>query len=196
MNDALLIFIKNPQLGKVKTRLAATEGDERALHIYRELLRHTREVTRQAAATRYLYYSQHIDEQDDWQASDFTKRVQAPGDLGHRMASAFEEVLAQHDRAVIVGSDCAQLRIEHVQQAFEALDSYDVVLGPADDGGYYLLGMKTLHRELFEGIDWSTDAVADQTRRAVANKSLILTELPTLSDIDYIEDWEKHGWEL
>ena len=96
----LLIFIKNPEKGKVKTRLAGTVGDDRALKIYQSLLAHTRNIALSVAAERFLFYSSFVDKNDDWQAADFTKAMQSTGDLGDRMEKAFAAVLARHDKAV------------------------------------------------------------------------------------------------
>jgi len=131
MNDALIIFIKNPVKGKVKTRLAKTAGDDKALKIYRELLRHTRAIACRINAHRYLFYSQHINTEDEWPASQFKKALQAGGDLGAKMSSAFRQVLNEHNKAVIIGSDCASLTAAIVSEAFRLLDHYDVVMGPA-----------------------------------------------------------------
>ena len=193
---ALLIFIKNPELGTAKTRLAKTVGDERALRIYRELLRHTREVATEVNAERYLYYSKFVDTTDDWLAANFNKALQPEGNLGTRMQTAFAAVLAQHDRAVIVGSDCATLTPEIVEQAFTALNTHDAVLGPAADGGYYLLGLKDLSVDVFSDMVWSVDTVAEVTRQRLADAGKTVAELVELSDIDTEADWVRYGWEV
>lgn len=193
---ALLIFIKNPELGTAKTRLAKTVGDERALRIYRELLRHTREVTTQVAASRYLYYSKFVDTTDEWSADDFHKAVQPAGDLGRRMRTAFEAVLAHHDRAVIVGSDCATLHPAILERAFAALGTHDAVIGPAADGGYYLLGLKDLSVDVFGGMTWSVATVATTTIDRLEGAGKTVARLPVLSDIDTEDDWKRHGWEV
>lgn len=196
--NALLIFIKNPMLGQAKTRLAATVGDDRALQIYEALLGHTRQVSLQVEAERFLFYSHFIDADDDWSPRDFRKYLQATGDLGQRMTTGFQEAFAlPHIRkAVIIGSDCASLTPDIVAEAFRALDDHDFVLGPATDGGYYLLGMRSFHPEVFSGIDWSTEHVARQTLQAIAALGKSCAEVTTLSDIDYEEDWARYGWPL
>lgn len=194
--NALLTFIKNPEKGKVKTRLAATLGEEMALKIYLELLRHTRKIAEQVEADRYVFYSQFIDEEDEWGIKHFQKRLQSGEDLGIRMAGAFEEVLKTHRKAVIIGSDCASLNASIVQQAFDLLDQYDFVIGPAMDGGYYLLGMKEFSPEVFQEIEWSTETVASETIEKIDQLHKTYTLLPLLSDIDYEEDWKKYGWPI
>ena len=196
MDKGLLIFVKNPEKGKVKTRLAATVGDDKALRIYKELLRHTREVALAVNAKRYLFYSQQIQINDDWAKADFEKRLQVNGDLGVKMTAAFQEVLREQSGAIIIGSDCASLTSELVNEACEALNSYDFVIGPAMDGGYYLLGMNTFETRLFEDIEWSTESVCARTLKRINALGKQVYILPTLSDIDYEEDWQKYGWEL
>ena len=194
--NALIIFIKNPEKGKVKTRLAETMGAERALNIYRALLNHTRRITISLNVDRLLFYSAFIDRNDEWSESAFQKFLQKGEDLGMRMHHAFTTALADHEKAVIIGSDCASLTTETIQKAFTQLDQHDFVIGPARDGGYYLLGMKEAHPQLFTGISWSTDSVLPTTidRIELLGKSYYC--LPELSDIDYEEDWKEHGWEI
>ncbi len=192
----LIIFVKNPELGKVKTRLAATVGDERALIIYRELMRHTREIALALNVNRYLFYSEWIPEKDDWSKDQFNKALQPKGDLGDRMAFAFQRVLAKEPKAVIIGSDCASLKPEIVKTAFDQLEKYDCTLGPALDGGYYLLGMREFQADLFQNMSWSTATVAGETLRRMKSKRKTCFLLPTLSDIDYEEDWKQYGWEI
>ena len=194
--DALIIFIKNPQRGKVKTRLARTSGDARALQIYNALLQHTRKLALEIDVTRYLFYSDFVNTQDAWSASEFKKRLQKGKDLGIRMANAFKEVLSKYQKAVIIGSDCASLSPAIVREAFIRLDEVDYVLGPAMDGGYYLLGMQEYTPELFTNIPWSTEDVAALTLKKIGELDATFGLLPQLSDIDYEEDWEQFGWDL
>lgn len=193
---ALIIFIKNPEKGKVKTRLAKTVGDDQALKIYKVLMAHTRSLASKIQAKRYLFYSQYINEQDDWSKDLFVKDLQSEGDLGHKMASAFQSVLTQHQKAIIIGSDCASLSVSIIQDAVQALDQHDFVIGPALDGGYYLLGMQTFEPSLFKEIPWSTESVAQLTIEKIKAKGKSHFVLPALSDIDFEEDWNKYGWTL
>ena len=194
---ALIIFVKNPELGKVKTRLAETVGDEKALEIYKALLKHTKDVALQLNADRMLYYSEDIPEEEDmWPDDDFQKYIQYGEVLGERMYYAFEDALSVHDKAIIIGSDCASLTPEIVAEAFDALDRFNFVVGPATDGGYYLLGMKKLQIEMFQQMPWSTDQVLPETLARINALGKTVYKLPELSDIDYEEDWKKYGWEL
>ena len=192
---AVIVFAKNPRLGKVKTRLAQGVGDDMALAIYRELLHHTREVVSDLNVSSYLYYDDHIAD-DDWSDEIFNKRVQCQGNLGLRMKTAFAEVCIQHKHVLIVGSDCPQLSSFHIEDAVSHLESHDVVIGPTFDGGYYLLGMKDVHEPLFDDIPWSTEEVFQITIDRARFLSLSVGLLPRLSDIDYKEDWDQYGWEL
>ena len=144
MKNTLLIFIRNPQLCKVKTRLARTLGDEEALRIYHVLLKKTRVTALACEADRFLFYSDFVDEQDDWSPAFFQKKIQRSGDLGVRMEFAFQQAFESGaDKAIIIGSDCPELTSETLHHAFDLLDTKDFVLGPVPDGGDYLLGMNT-----------------------------------------------------
>lgn len=194
LDRILLIFIRNPALGQVKTRLARTTGDAEALRIYRLLLDKTRVAALEVVAERWLWYSNFIDRQDQWPARAFHKMTQQPGDLGERMERAFQAAFQAGARQVIIiGSDCPDLTGIILEKAFAALDMADFVIGPVPDGGYYLLGMRMLAPDLFREIAWSTDTVRATTldRIAAAGKSCVL--LPMLTDVDTEEDWL--GWQ-
>ena len=193
----LLIFIKNPIKGKVKTRIAATTGDDKALKIYLELLRNTREIATQIQASKHLVYSDFINHDDEWQNSIFEKQLQSNGDLGEKMAAAFQTTFSQKDsKCVLIGSDCASLTPVILNQAFALLDTYDFVIGPAIDGGYYLIGMRAYSPEVFDNIDWSTEKVFSQTINIIKSNRKTYALLPVLSDIDYEEDWIQYGWKI
>lgn len=194
--SSLIIFVKNPELGKVKTRIAQTAGDARALQIYVELMKHTRKIALLVEVTRLLFYSRDINRADDWSNADFQKYLQVETDLGGRMSAAFEKGFEEDDKVVIIGSDCASLTSDIVEEAFRALDSKDFVVGPTFDGGYYLLGMRRFEPSVFEDVEWSTESVFPTTIKRIEglNASYYLTE--KLSDIDFEEDWEKYGWEI
>lgn len=193
--NAIIIFIKNPIAGQAKTRLAAEVGGEKAMAIYKSLLAYTRTVSLMVNAERYLYYSGEILD-DEWDVSSFNKKLQSGKDLGARMSNAFKEVLSTNDKVLIIGSDCPQLNLMTISKAFSELDSHDHVIGPSKDGGYYLLGMKSYNPEVFTGIDWSTDAVCNQTIQKINLSDRTYGLIEELSDVDYKEDWEKYGWEL
>ena len=189
--DALIIFIKNPQIGKVKTRIAKGSDDETALRIYKRLLDHTHTITQRVKATKYLFYSDFIEE-DQWSEKIYTKALQRGANLGERMLEAFIEALCYHKRVTIIGSDCIYLNSEHISKAFEELKSNDCVIGPSKDGGYYLLGMTSLHKDLFLNIPWSSGKELQKTLDVAQSLSLQVSSLEELNDIDHIEDWEEY----
>ncbi|MDO8366447.1 MAG: TIGR04282 family arsenosugar biosynthesis glycosyltransferase [Saprospiraceae bacterium] len=190
MKNTLLIFIRNPQLGKVKTRLARTLGDVEALRIYHILLEKTRTLALECEAERVLFYSDFVNEQDDWPAAFFQKEVQQKGDLGQRMESAFKLAFdSGTHKALIIGSDCPELNGAILQHAFDLLDSTDFVLGPVPDGGYYMLGMKDLEPTVFNNIAWSTESVRSKTIEKIQASGKTFALLPMLSDVDTEEDW-------
>ncbi len=193
---ALIILVRNPELGKVKTRLAQTLGDQRALDIYLALLQHTRQIAEHTAASRLLFYSHFIDHDDNWPSESFDKFLQEQGDLGAKITAGFQKAFEHHNQVLIIGSDCASLTAAIIEEGFEALKTHDFVLGPALDGGYYLLGMNKFTPSLFEDIPWSTDQVATLSLDKMKAIGGSYHLLPTLSDIDYAEDWEKYGWEI
>lgn len=188
---ALIIFIKNPEAGRVKTRLAETVGKARALEIYRLLLAHTRRVALAVGVDRLLFYSRYIDLADEWPAAQFQKFRQEGADLGARMANAFERTLQHYQKAILIGSDCAELTPAILHTAFRRLDGYDLVLGPAVDGGYYLIGMRQPAPALFRQMTWSTADVLAETMRRAEGLGKSCYRLPELADVDTEADWER-----
>ncbi len=185
--NALIVFTRNPELGKCKTRLAKVIGDENALEIYKYLLQHTANVTLEIDASRYVFYSEAINKNDLWKNDLFNKELQDGSDLGIRMQNAFKKLFAYgHEKVIIIGSDLLDLNPTIINEAFNKLDSNDIVIGPAEDGGYYLLGMKTLHPTIFKIENWGTETVYKQTISKLINNSVYV--LKTLNDIDYVED--------
>lgn len=193
MKNKLLIFIRNPALGKVKTRLARTLGDEEALRIYLFLLEKTRIAALNCKAERWVCYSDFADQDDLWFPDYFQKKIQQSGNLGQRMEAAFQTAFEDGaQKVVIVGSDCPELSGSALDQAFAALDSADFVLGPVPDGGYYLLGMKAFEPGVFYDIEWSTDTVLEKTIEKIKAVQKDFLLLPLLSDIDTAEDWRAY----
>ncbi|RAJ13726.1 TIGR04282 family arsenosugar biosynthesis glycosyltransferase [Arenibacter echinorum] len=185
--DLLIIFTRNPELGKCKTRLAATVGDEIALNIYKFLLDHTKNITQDLNIGKWVYYSDDIWENDIWDKSFYEKKVQSGNDLGERMSNAFIDGFnAGYEKIIIIGSDMYDLNENDLLEAFHFLDQHDYVIGPAIDGGYYLLGMKVLSPALFKGKTWGTDTVLEATLQDLKNKNYSL--LAPKNDIDYFED--------
>jgi rSAM/selenodomain-associated transferase 1 len=196
----LLVFAREPVLGRVKTRLAAGVGAEEALAVYRELLALTAAAVAAAQVPATVWLAETPAAVDPAQARPewpgLPWRVQpAAGALGERMAHAFGEAFAAGaSRVVIIGTDCPGLSAELLRQAFDELLHAEVVVGPADDGGYYLLGMNKLHTELFANKDWSTATVLPDTLADAAHLGLRVAQLPTLHDVDSAQDLAR--WRL
>ena len=189
--EVVLVFQKNEVLGKVKTRLAVGVGEEQALEIYRQLLAKTYHALSDVSVSITTYFSEFIPENPIHSAEN--KLVQLGQDLGERMKNAFAENFESGmEKVVLIGTDCPSLEGIHLSQAFEALDQSDLVLGPARDGGYYMIGMKRRADFLFEGITWSTELVLSQTLALAAEQGLQTSLLPVLEDIDTLEDWERY----
>jgi len=191
--ERLIIFVRNFEPGKVKTRLANTIGDEKALEVYQMLVRHTREITIPLNCSKTVYYSESVDEHDDWDPELFEKHEQKGKDLGERMHHAFEASFQRgFSKVSIIGSDCLELNTRHILDAFKSLDKQEIVLGPASDGGYYLLGMKEMKPALFRNKAWSTSSVFADTLNDAKDLGLSYSLLPELSDIDRAQDLYEH----
>ena len=194
MKEVLIIFAKNPEYGKVKTRLAATIGNEQALFIYQKLIEHTIAITKKISADKIVYYSDSIVEKDTWENNIYQKKLQSGNDLEDRMKNAFKSSFtAGYDKVIIIGTDCFELNEEFISIAFEKMNDDDVVLGPAKDGGYYLLGMKKFYPSLFENIEWSSEKVLKQTLTTAMRLNLSVFLLPPLSDIDREPDLKDYS---
>ncbi len=189
-SKVLMVFVRNAVLGKVKTRLAATMGEQKALEIYLNLLLYTRNITKEISAQKVVYYSDKLEENDAWLSEGFEQKIQRGSDLGERMKNAFQEQFAAgFSKVIIIGSDCLELTSDIIENAFSILDYKDVVLGPAADGGYYLLGMKKLHPSLFGNKIWGCDTVMAATIQDIINDELSFELLPILNDIDEERDY-------
>ena len=189
--NLLLVFTKNPELGKVKTRLAKTVGNTTALKIYIFLLERTRDIVVKVSADKAVYYSVKVRENDIWDASIFQKHQQVGEDLGIRMLHAFKNGFkAGYEKVMIIGSDLYDLTAETIENAFIALENNEVVIGPAEDGGYYLLGMNSLEEKIFKNKDWGTETVRKDTLEDLKDKKVFL--LGELNDVDIFEDIEHH----
>ena len=183
----LLIFTRNPELGKCKTRLAATVGDQTALNIYNFLLQHTVVITKDLHTAMCVYYSNEIWKGDIWDESFFDKKLQKGLDLGERMANAFQEGFAAgYEKICIISSDMFDLNCTDIENAFLMLNEHDFVIGPAEDGGYYLLGMTVFNAELFKNKKWGKETVLKDTQSDLKNEKVHLLEIR--NDIDRYED--------
>jgi len=188
-DNLIMIFIRNPELGKVKTRLAKTIGDEKALVIYKLLLDHTNKIAKRVNAHKAVFYSDFTTVNDRWKNDGFIQLTQKGKELGEKMSNAFLKSFNMgYKKVIIIGSDCFELNENIITDAFTILNDNEVVLGPAKDGGYYLLGMKFFHPSLFQNKVWSTENVLLDTLLDLSNLNLSYKLLPTLSDIDEEKD--------
>ena len=188
-DNLLMVFAKNPVLGTAKTRLAASVGDEKALEVYKFLLQYTAYIASETNSDRRVYYSTQTDYSDMFPNESFSKSVQIQGDLGQKMYAAFDEAFQEgYQRVVIIGSDCYELSTDLIEDAFSALNKSDFTIGPANDGGYYLLGMRQLEAAIFRNKKWSQTRLYHDTLIDLEVLNYSYAELPMLTDIDYLED--------
>ena len=189
MSRLLIIFVKNPEIGKVKTRLAKSIGEEAALAIYLKLLGRTHEVADLLNCDKAIYYSEYVDTEDNWENRRYKKHLQKGDDLGQRMNNAICEAFsAGHSSVCLIGTDIYELTPEIINDAFNKLASHDIVIGPAEDGGYYLIGMNKPHPEIFQLKHWSTPDVLRETVRLIEAQALTFCKTKLLNDIDHVED--------
>lgn len=189
--NLLIIFTRNPVLGKVKTRLAKTVGDKTALDIYTFLLKKTKEITLDSHCDKVVYYSEKLIKNDIWNCNSFRKEVQSGEDLGAKMKNSFYDAFENNYRKVVlIGSDIYDLESYHINEAFKKLETNDVVMGPALDGGYYLIGLKKMHPKIFDNKKWGSSTVRKDTLKNLEKVDVHL--LPILNDVDVIEDIEHH----
>jgi rSAM/selenodomain-associated transferase 1 len=190
----LIIFTRNPISGMVKTRLAAAIGDEKALEIYESLRNHTAAVTEKVKAKRTIYFSSFIPSSDLLLTGQTTARLQQGADLGERMHQALSSGFKTGaHRVVLIGTDCHELKPEIIEEAFSALEHSDTVIGPAKDGGFYLIGMKKAIPELFLEREWSNPDVLQESIDILLRLNISFKQLRELSDIDTLEDLKQSG---
>ncbi|MFC1918339.1 TIGR04282 family arsenosugar biosynthesis glycosyltransferase [Chloroflexota bacterium] len=192
-NTSLIIFIRLPSPGRVKSRLATSLGAEIATKVYQLCAEHVFQESDRVSSgiQKYVFYSDRRDEEKikQWAGSRFRFSPQVQGNLGKRIDDAFRTVFDRGTRkAIIVASDVPDLSAEIIDDAASKLDEYDIVIGPCRDGGYYLLGMNKFYRQLFQGIAWSTGQVYRQTLYNAKEMDLKAYSLPCLTDIDTEED--------
>ena len=193
MKNELLIFTRYPEPGTTKTRLAPALGDHGAAEMHRQMAEQTIMMVLSFArgydcSVTIIYQGTSVTSMKNW-LGDHRYRTQCQGDLGKRLDYAFSESFHAHNRAVVaIGTDCPDLDPRLLGNAFDALQTKDLVLGPATDGGYYLVGLTKQHSALFTGVDWGTESVLAQTLEKAAKNNLTNTMLEPLHDIDRPED--------
>ena len=188
---AVVVLAKNPERGRVKTRLAKDVGEDRALDIYNQLYQKTLDTVYRLTDTDIVVYQSPKIDRECLPAARIEARLQSEGDLGERMHHALSETLDQHSSVIIIGTDCPGLDVKHFEKAFEALDKIDVVLGPSTDGGFYLLGSRVSQPRLFLKRTWSHEKVFEHTVELASQGRQSLYILPQLFDIDHVSDWKR-----
>lgn len=194
LDRALLLFARLPRLGRVKTRLCPEFTEQEALALHRALLADSLDLLHRGAhsssAKPFLYLSEAgaLDPELAREAREAQVAIQKGDDLGERLAHAFQEQFGTGMRRVVVlGSDSPHLPCQRVERAFAELDSNEMVLGPARDGGYYLIGATRLHPPLYRGISWGTRQVYRETVKKARKAGIPLASLPAWNDVDVPE---------
>lgn len=188
---AIIIFVRHPEWGKVKTRLAKDIGNDAALALYQALLGHTHRTTLLLACDKFVFYTDAIIENDLWSEGGFIKKAQSGNHLGQRMQHAFDTLFAMgYARVLIIGSDCPGITTALLEQSFQTLRTNNAVIGPSYDGGYYLLGLTQPVPGIFEGKQWSTSTVYAETLKDLERNNTAYQVLPVLRDIDTKEDFD------
>lgn len=189
----ILIFLKAPERGKVKTRLARDIGDDAALDAYRRLVERQMAALPNGWPVEVQFTPANAEaKMRAWlgDAVDRSYIAQSEGGLGERLKHAVTGAFQRGARGVLlIGGDCAELGEQNFEQARLGLEEFDAVVGPSRDGGYYLLGLAAERLEVFDEIDWSTEVVAEQTRDRLTSNRLSWIELAELRDVDTVEDW-------
>ncbi len=195
--EHLIIFTRYPEAGKTKTRLIPALGAQGAAQLHRQMAQQTVETGRKLIQSRGVsleirYTGGSLVQMQDWLGLDLIYSIQGTGDLGDRMNQSFQAGFNQGFSAIIIiGTDCIDLNTDILTQAFDTLKQQDLVIGTATDGGYYLIGLRRFIPELFQGIDWGTEGVLQQTLDRCQPLNLSIGNLPQLSDIDRPEDLER-----
>ncbi|BAY84909.1 hypothetical protein NIES267_44070 [Calothrix parasitica NIES-267] len=195
----LIIFTRYPEPGKTKTRLIPALGVEGAANLQRQMTEFTLSKVKKfqesaAISFEIRFAGGNLQLMQNWLGTELNYLHQGEGDLGKRMENSFLSALNKGaQEVVIIGIDCPNLSAEVLTQAFEKIPNCDLLLGPAVDGGYYLIGLKRTIGELFINIDWGTSKVLQQTVDIAQQLNLSVCYLPTLADVDRPEDlpiWE------
>lgn len=191
-NNALILFVKAPRMRQVKTRLQPQLSPEQSLLLYRAMVEDMVSQLKDVGFCDLKIFftpADAIGEIKSWLGNQFEYFPQRGDDLGAKMYHAIAGMLHQnYPKAVLIGSDIPTLDSTTVVRALTTLDEYDVVIGPCKDGGYFLIGMKQPHAELFQGVAWSTNLVLQQTFQHAQTAKLEIMQLEHQSDIDNYAD--------
>ena len=189
--EKLIVFVKAPRPGEVKTRLARTIGAPAAVTAYRQLVETLLNQLQGLGGVEVCFSPDDAaGEVQHWVKEGWNSSPQGDGDLGQRLQSAFQRAFhAGAKRVAIIGSDCPAVRVEDIREAWGGLQTHDVVLGPATDGGYWLIGLRQLQPILFRGVHWSTKDVYAETIQHVEHAGLSVRLLRELADVDTNREW-------
>lgn len=187
--NLLIIFVKNLIPGQVKTRLAKDIGIDGALDVYKYLVEHTFEVTQDLDCAKAVFYSEYVEIEDVWDTEKYKLFIQKGADLGERMKNAFADAFERKfKKVVVIGTDCFELKGAHIEEAFDQLEDHDIAIGPASDGGYYLIGMKKAYPQLFHEKKYSHSKVLSEVLTEISQIGASFHLLPQLNDIDTFQD--------
>ncbi len=195
--EVLSIFVKNLIPGTVKKRLAKDLGIDLAIEIYKELVGITAETTDILEINKCVYYSDYIESNDQFDDAKYQKHIQEGKDLGQRMQNCFYDAFElDFDKMILIGSDTPDITDQIISQGFAELDKHDIIIGPAQDGGFYLIGMKKPHENLLNKRTYGHEKVLNELLDEIENRNLSVFKLPTLIDIDVKDDLKKAGIEI
>jgi rSAM/selenodomain-associated transferase 1 len=187
----IIVFTRHPELGVGKRRLAKTLGDEKTFQVYRVLLGRTQQALRDIDAAKHIWYAADFPKKDAWSEITSDRFKQDGEDLGARMEYAFAKAYKQHSYVIIIGTDLYDINQNLIEDAFSVLDQNDAVIGPAEDGGYYLLGFKNAVPEgVFADKKWSGPDVFKDTLNDL--RDFRVHHLPKLNDVDTVDDAVQH----
>ena len=186
-NPLVLVFCKNQIIGKVKSRLALKIGKQKAFFVYSNLVNNTASIVNSLSSDVHVYYSDYIEENDDFKSPKIKKFIQKGNNLGDRLINALSISFKNFSPVVIIGSDLWELEISDIEDAFRILKNKNVVIGPSTDGGYYLIGMNYLDTKIFENKNWGQESVLNDTIRDIDDKTNIHL-LDEKTDIDTYDD--------
>ena len=185
MKDALIILVHDSVPYDIKSGKDDIITDNESIGMRKQLFMHTHRITVDINADKFLFIKESSSDDDIWIKGDYIKRLQRGRGLGEKMTNAFETVFSLgYSKVIMIGSDSIEIEIDHLKHAFNYLDNYDIVIGPAQEGGYYLIGMKKMHSVLFRYKAWNTPILLQQTLGDIAKLRLTYHLQQVLSDVE------------
>ena len=185
MKNALIILVHDSVPYDIKSGKVDIITDKESIAMRKQLLMHTHRITVDINADKFLFIKESSSDDDIWIKGDYIKRLQRGRGLGEKMTNAFETVFSLgYSKVIMIGSDSIEIEADHLKHAFDYLDNYDIVIGPAQEGGYYLIGMKKMHSVLFRYKAWNTPILLQQTLGDIAKLRLTYHLQQVLSDVE------------